>query len=196
MLLLLFNLTDTQRRLFIHRRKGEAILRLHLSQYFCLSLHRLSSSAPWEATLAVASRYSVSITASKPPGLLMKTHPHIVLPLHKPRPPPTPPAALFSSTPTEHARDPPPFPPNPYLLQGLSAGQQGLLQLANAALQLVDLLVALLQLAAPLLGAEQQLTAPIRLLLQLRGQLFHLAEAEREETGSEREREQRREGGC
>ena len=45
----------------------------------------------------------------------------------------------------------PPPPPLPNLLQGLSAGQQGLLQLADAALQLVNLFVALSQLTTQLL---------------------------------------------
>lgn len=73
------------------------------------------------------------------------------------------------------------FPPPSNLLQGLGAGQQGLLQLANAALQLVNLFVALLQLTTQLLRAEQQLTAPICLLLQLWGQPVHLVERERGE---------------
>lgn len=72
------------------------------------------------------------------------------------------------------------LPPVPNLLQGLSAGQQGLLQLTDAALQLVNLFVALSQLTTQLLWAEQQLTAPIRLLLQLGGQLVHLVVRGRE----------------
>lgn len=89
------------------------------------------------------------------------------------------------------------YPPLPNLLQGLSAGQQGLLQLADAALQLVNLFVALSQLTTQLLGAEQQLTAPIRLLLQLRGQLVHLVENERErrETRGVGAGQREREGG-
>lgn len=120
------------------------------------------------------------------------THPHIVLP-------PSPPPLAVTSTRCLHthghtpqllssfpflslspsllqfpAQSAPPLLPPPHLLQRLSAGQQRLLQLADAALQLFDLLVALPQLTTQLLGAEQQLTAPVCLLLQLGGQLLHL----------------------
>ena len=134
----------------------------------------------------------------------------------RPNPPPVPPLSVTSST-SLHTHpqpcstaivlncffslavsdilQPPPPPPLPNLLQGLSAGQQGLLQLADAALQLVNLFVALSQLTTQLLWAEQQLTAPIRLLLQLGGQLVHLVVSEREKSGRERERDREREKG-